>query len=434
MTTTSTQLTISDPRPRPRYLGFVGGVILVVAGTLLLFFALMRPGQEDLRNMALFLSITALVTVVASLLAYRLGLLSRLPSLKWTLMGGYILSSILTFINVWLTARLMFLNQHDLTLATVLLVFAAAMAIVFGYFLASTLNDRIKALGVAATRIASGDLTTRVAIAGNDEVADLARAFNSMAVQLQAADEKRRQAEQMRRNLVAWAGHDLRTPLASVRAIVEALADGVVEDPATEARYLDTAKRNIQELSGLIDDLFDMAQLDAGGLALDMQPNTLSDLISDTLESFSSLAAQKGVHLDGAVAPGVDPVVCDARQIARVLANLVGNALRYTPAGGHVRVTATLATRAQAAPPILGKPKSLVVVSVEDTGEGIRPEDLPHVFSQFYRAEKSRSRATGGSGLGLAIAKGLVEAHGGKISVESAPGVGSRFMFTLPRG
>ena len=122
---------------------------------------------------------------------------------------------------------------------------------------------------------------------------------------------------------------------------------------------------------------------------------------------------------------GVDPVRCDARQISRVLANLVGNAIRYTPAGGHVRVTATTG--------MINLTK-VVKVTVEDTGEGIGADDLPYVFAQFYRAEKSRSRATGGAGLGLAIAKGLVEAHGGKITVESAPGIGSRFTIWLPRG
>lgn len=418
-------LITSDQRSWTRFLGFITGIILVVAGTLLLFFAAMRPGEQDLRNMTLFLSATALVTVIASLIAYQIGLFNRLPSLKWTLIGGYILSSILTFINVWVTARLMFLNTHDLILATVLLVFAAAVAIVFGYFLASTLNDRIRTVRTAAARIAAGDLSTRVAVSGYDEVTDLARSFNRMAARLQTADQEKRRVEMMRRNLVAWAGHDLRTPLASVRAIVEALADGVVDDQATEQRYLGTAKRNIQELAVLIDTLFEMSQLDAGGLELDLQPNTLSDLISDTLESFSGLAAQKGVHLDGTVAPGVDPVTCDARQIGRVLANLVGNAIRHTPAGGHVRVTATLGMKNLA---------QVAKVIVEDTGEGIGSEDLPYVFTQFYRAEKSRSRATGGSGLGLAIAKGLVEAHGGTIAVESAPGTGSRFMFTLPRG
>ena len=216
-------------------------------------------------------------------------------------------------------------------------------------------------------------------------------------------ERKQRELDTLRRNLIAWAGHDLRTPLASVRAIVEALADGVVEDDATRTRYLQTAQRDIGALALLIDDLFEMAQIDAGGLTLDIQANAMTDLISDTLESFSGLAAEKEIALDGAVQPGVDPVQCDARQISRVLTNLVGNALRHTPAGGHVFVRAL---------PADGD----VLVEVRDSGEGIPAEDLPHIFQQFYRAEKSRSRAGGGAGLGLAIAKGLVEAHGGSVT------------------
>ena len=182
----------------------------------------------------------------------------------------------------------------------------------------------------------------------------------------------------MRRDLIAWAGHDLRTPLASVRAIVEALADGVVEDPDTVQRYLRTAQRDILSLSALIDDLFELSQLDTGGLQLAQRPNSLADLVSDTIESFSTLAAQRQVTLTGEVAAGVDPVVLDGGKIGRVLANLVGNALRHTPSGGAVRIE-------------VSRPGDKVIVRVCDTGEGIPPADLPHVFKRFYRGEKSRN-------------------------------------------
>jgi signal transduction histidine kinase len=258
-----------------------------------------------------------------------------------------------------------------------------------------------------------------VPVTGNDEMASLAHTFNDMAARLQAADEQQRELDRLRRNLIAWAGHDLRTPLASIRAIVEALADGVVDDPETVDRYLRTAKREIGSLSLLIDDLFELAQLEAGGLRLELVPNSISDLLSDTMESFSELAARQDVALEGSATPGVDPVLMDAQQIGRVLSNLLGNALRHTPAGGAVRVRAIRTAES-------------VRVEINDTGEGIDAEDLPHVFERFYRGEKSRSRATGGAGLGLAIAKGIVEAHGGQIGVDSAPGEGTRFFFTLP--
>jgi signal transduction histidine kinase len=313
----------------------------------------------------------------------------------------------------------MFASEHDLLLATVLLLFAGGIAMSVGYFLSAALTDRIVTLSEAAKRIAEGQLDVRVPVTGNDEMASLARTFNEMAAQLEEAARKQQELGTLRRNLIAWAGHDLRTPLASVRAIVEALADGVVEDPHTTQRYLQTAQRDIRSLSVLIDDLFELAQIDAGGLQLDLGPNAISDLISDTLESFSELAARKGVTVEGTAEPGVDPVLMDAQLIGRVLANLLGNALRHTPPGGWVRVGA----RRQPAG---------VLVEVSDSGAGISAVDLPHVFDGFYRGEKSRSRATGGAGLGLAIAKGIVEAHGGEIGVESTPDQGTRFFFGLP--
>ena len=402
------------------HLRFLGGVALTLALALGIFFLLMHPPMAELGLMALFLAITALISIGAGYGAYRLGWLDRSPRISWVLLGGYALASILTFLNVWVTARLMFASQHDLLLATVLLLFAGGIAMSVGYFLSAALTDRIITLNRAAKEIASGDLSARVPVTGNDEMASLARTFNEMARQLQAADQKQRQLDLLRRNLIAWAGHDLRTPLASIQAIVEALADGVVQDPDTVDRYLHTAQREIRSLSLLIDDLFELAQLEAGGLRLEIGPNAISDLLSDTIESFSELAMRQGVALEGSADPGVDPVDMDAQQIGRVLANLVSNGLRHTPPGGTVRVQATATTGG-------------VQVEIQDTGEGIDAQDLPHVFERFYRGEKSRSRATGGAGLGLAISKGIVEAHGGQIGAESTPGQGTRFFFTLPR-
>lgn len=392
-------------------------VLVIVALTLLVFNLLMRPAFTDFGLMALFLSITALISGLAGYGSYRLGWMERSPTIRWTLLGGYLLSSVLTFLNVWLTARLMFFDNHDLLLATVLLVFAGGMAMALGYFLSSTLTDRIRLLDKAARAIASGHLETRLPVNGNDELAMLAQTFNQMAAQLGEAARQKEELEMLRRDLVAWAGHDLQTPLASVQAILEALEDGIIEDPQMSQRYLQTAQKDVRSLSILIDDLFQMAQLDAGGLPLDKENNSLSDLISDTLESFSEVAARQGVELSGNVEPGVDPVLMDTQRVGRVLNNLISNALRHTPAGGLVTVRAA-------------RKHEKITVEVIDTGEGIAPQDLPYIFERFYRGEKSRSRATGGSGLGLAIAKGIVEAHGGMIGVESLQGK-TRFHFTL---
>jgi len=293
------------------------------------------------------------------------------------------------------------------------------MAIMLGYFLSSTITNRIYILKEAAEKLAEGSLQTRVPANGRDEVAALARTFNLMAEQLEAADNRQRELERLRADLIAWVGHDLQTPLASMRAILEALENDVVDDPQTVKRYLGTAQRDVRSLSILIDDLFQMAQLDTGGFPLDRAQSSLSDLISDTLESFSELALRQGVKLEGSVDSNVDPVIMDTQRIGRVLNNLIGNAIRHTPAAGRVDVRVM-------------RTSSGVEVCVSDTGEGIRADDLPHIFESFYRGEKSRSRSTGGAGLGLAISRGIVHAHGGRITVQSESGRGSQFMFNLP--
>ncbi|HWQ13303.1 MAG TPA: ATP-binding protein, partial [Roseiflexaceae bacterium] len=276
---------------------------------------------------------------------------------------------------------------------------------------------------------------------GGDEIAGLAREFNRMAAQLAAASAERERQEGARRDLIAAVSHDLRTPLASLRALVEALADGLVEDPATRARYFATMRAQIGLLSALIDDLFELAQLDAGALRLDLQRAVPGDLVSDTIEGLRPQAEARGVHLEGCVAPGGTSVLAAPQRVERVLANLVANAIRHTPPGGTVTLRASfecavLSSEVSAndnVPHTTGlKTQHFVLFEVSDTGEGIAPEDLPHVFERFYRGEKSRSRATGGAGLGLAIARGIVEAHGGRIWIESAPGAGSTVRFTLP--
>jgi signal transduction histidine kinase len=400
-------------------LRFGGAVVLSLGFALALFYLLMQPTVDEIGLMAVFLSITSVFTILAGYGAYRLGWISNMPSVQWALLGTYALSILLAFLSVWITARLMFASTHDLLLATILLLFAGGIAMALGHFFSETLTMRIVALHEAANEIASGKLSVSVPVQGRDEMAELATTFNEMAAQLQAAAKKQEEVEKLRRDLIAWIGHDLQTPLASIQAILEALADGVVEDQETALRYLRTAQREIRSLSNLIDDLFQMAQLDAGGLQLDLEPNSLGDLISDTIESFSELAARKAVKLEGRAERSLDSVIMDAPRIGRVLANLVGNALQHTEEGDIVRVLAT-------------REEGYVQVEVHDTGDGIPNDDLPYVFDRFYRGEKSRSRATGGAGLGLAIVKGLVEAHGGEIRAQSEPGQGTRITFTLP--
>ena len=411
-------MTIIQKAPTINLLHFFLGVALAFGLALGLFILLLRPPLSDFSFMLQLMTGTALVSVAAAYAAYRAGWISRTPNLRWTLMGGYALAGLLIFLNIGVIAWQMFASQHDLMLAAVLLVFSTGIAMSLGFFLSAALTDRMLALEEAARAIAKGQLGTRVAVDGQDELARLAATFNQMAGQLQETEQKQRELEGMRRDLVAWVGHDLRTPLTSIRAILEALADGLIEEPATMQRYLHTAQQDVLALSHLIDDLFELSQMEAGGLRLEIQPNAISDLISDTLESFSALAARQEVSVEGHVTPDTDPARFDARRISQVLYNLVGNALRHTPPGGQVEISAR-------------REAGVLWVEVRDTGEGIRLEDLPHIFDQFYRGEKSRSRATGVAGLGLAIARGIVEAHGGKIWVESELGKGAKFTFTI---
>jgi signal transduction histidine kinase len=405
---------------KSRNFAFAGGIIIVFLISLVIFYWLMRPPMEDLEHMAQFLSITTVISIGIGYGAYRLNWIERAPSLRWVLLGTYILASLLTFLNVWLTARLMFASEHDLLLATVLLLFAGGIAVVLGSFFTSTLIERIKRLENAAKSIESGHLSSRAEIPGNDEIAKLAISFNQMAQKIQTADQKQKELESLRRDLVAWAGHDLRTPLSSIRVLVEALSDGFVTDPAVINNYLTQTKKHVDNLSLLIDDLFQISQLDAGGIPLTLEPSSLSDLISDTLESFSGIANQKGVILSGTAGKDVDPIKIDVLWLGRAINNLVSNAIRHTPRGGSVKLCAE-------------NNESTITVSVRDTGEGIFPEDIPHVFERFYKGEKSRNRAGGGAGLGLAIAKGIIEAHNGNIFVDSQPGQETIFKFMLPK-
>ena len=209
-------------------------------------------------------------------------------------------------------------------------------------------------------------------------------------------------------------------PLTSIRAMIEALHDGVVTNDQTRQRYYRNMRQDILALDRLLNDLFELAQLDAGGLKLDLMGHDLADLLSDTVENFHLLAEQKGITLHGDIDQNLGRVVVDAGKIERVLGNLVSNALRYTPDDGAIFVSAEMANENE------------VLVKVEDRGKGFSEEDLLRVFEKFYRGEQARTRSAGGAGLGLAIAQGLVEAHGGRIWAENSPKGGAVVSFCLP--
>ncbi len=414
---------MADRAPeRSRLLRFVLGVLAALAVSTLLILWLMKPPLKDLAQLTLSSALTALASILIGLLAHRLGFWRRLGSLSFTLTLGYGLAAALTLLNVWINARLMFASLHDLALAGILLVFASGISVSFGYLVSSSLTRLVRQMVAGARRVSQGDFTARVQSEGRDEVAELAQAFNDMAGRLEQASREKERLESARREFVAWVSHDLRTPLSALRAMVDAMADGVVSDPETIARYLTQCQAELDRLRDMIDDLFQLAQLDAGHLEMTLETCSLADLISDTLGSARPRAAARHVEVSGWIDPAIDPVTIAPREIGRVLRNLLDNALRHTPEGGRIHLSAEVRGGA-------------VAVSVSDTGEGISKQDLPRVFERFYRGEASRSRGgfeSGGAGLGLAIARGFVEAHGGQIWAESEPGHGTRVSFSLP--
>ena len=384
---------------------------------------LFAPPAVDEQQLFLLMGLTGSVSILIAWGIGQPGLGQRLHRLRDGLMLLSLLTILTLFANFWLLARQMFLDAHDLGLSAVLLVFGACTALGCGYFISNAFTPRIRALARGAERIASGETGTRVPAAGKDELAALARSFNLMAERLEGAAARRERLEQSRRDLIAWTSHDLRTPLASLRLVIEALVDGVAGDEATQQRYLQTAQREIRNLSQLIDDLFELSQLESGHVELQLQRSSLGDLLSDTLGALRPVARRREVKLEGEVSDDVDPLLIDPEKIQRVLYNLVSNAIRHTPAGGNVRLAAASGS-------------AHVRVTVSDNGEGIAAADLPQVFERFWRGGQARSRdqdGERGAGLGLAIARGLVEAHQGRIEVSSQPGAGTEFSFTLPR-
>jgi two-component system phosphate regulon sensor histidine kinase PhoR len=229
-----------------------------------------------------------------------------------------------------------------------------------------------------------------------------------------------RQTERLRRELTANVSHELRTPLTSIKGFAETLLDGAMADEVTCRRFLSIIDGETDRLVKLVDDLLDLSLLESKRLTLELKPVDVSVLVAHTVDKLRPLAATQRLTLHPSGPSGI-VVAADADRLAQVLTNLVDNALKYTPEGGRVDVQVAA---------VNGE----VEVLVNDSGRGIGPEDLPHVFERFYRADRSRTRGSGGTGLGLAIAKHIVEAHGGRISVSSQPNEGTTFKVTLPRG
>ncbi len=399
-----------------------GGIVVALIVGFAIIIPALNPPEADIRALLLMMSITGSLTILLSYLLYQRGLMEWFTSLRYTVLATTVLTVVLVFVNVWVTAQLMFISNHDLILTSALLVFGGVISVFSVFFFSGVITDRIHALSSAAERLAAGDLITRLDVKGNDELSHLAKMFNQMADSLQQAAGEKAILEQSRRDLIAWVSHDLRTPLASIRAMNEAMIDGVVSDRATVQRYMHNMQNEVEHLNRMIDDLFELSQLDSGHLSITRQDTSLRDLISDTLGSMTARAEQANIHLSGNIDDDIDTVFIAADKIQRVFNNLLENAFVFTPAHGNI----TLSAR---------RNQHMIEICIHNTGSYIQPEALPHVFESFYKVERSRVKSKDGyrgTGLGLAIVRSIVEAHGGKITVSSDKDTGTKFVFALP--
>lgn len=378
----------------------------------------MQAPSSDLKDLVQFLITSSLPSLLAGYLVFVLGR-KWLRSIKLKILLAYALGVVIAILNIFVTSQLMFVSQHDFLLLGLLLIFAGLLSASFGYLLAGSMTQSLRQLQLSAHQISKGDFSVRVDLNEADELSDVAEAFNMMADELERSFARQMELEKARRDLIAAVSHDLRTPLTSIRAMIEAMADGVVTDPATIQRYHTTIRSQTENLSGLINDLFELSKLETEQVQLKLEPIDLNDLLSDVVESMQPQARTKDVSLKAIFSEDLPMIMAEFMKIQRVVYNLLQNAIRHTPAHGSVSLATKIVPQG-------------VQVEVADTGEGIAPEDLPYIFDQFFRGEKSRSRETGGAGLGLAIARRIVEAHNGRIWVDSQPGQGTRFHFILP--
>jgi len=286
---------------------------------------------------------------------------------------------------------------------------AVGISLVLALFLSYRLLLPVHALTQAAGRLAQGDLSQRVQVKGNDELAQLGDAFNHMAASLQKSEENRRA-------MTADIAHELRTPLAVQRAHLEAFQDGIY---SPTAENLNSVFEQNLLLTRLVDDLRTLALADAGQLSLDLQPVDLIAIAQGSIEQFTPQAEAQQVKLQFDSPGHCRTIVADSTRLGQVLGNLVSNALRYTPTGGQITMAVNCVGER-------------IQLTVHDSGPGISEESLPHIFERFYRGDRSRSRSEGGSGLGLAIARQLAQAHGGELTATNHPQGGAIFTLTLP--
>ncbi len=421
----------SVPPPSPAasaWRGWLGAALALTLGigsAVLVAQLMMAPPAGDLRQLAAYLAISGVVTLAGGWIAIRIvdhvvGFSLRTKSFFAAATG-----SAVALLNIVIVAQLMFVSTgHDFKLLLALIAFSAVVTVFFNLRIASATARRLEAITALVRALASGDYAGRAEVSGRDEVARLARDVNSLAERLHTAEAERTLLDAERRELTSSISHDLRTPLASVRAMVEALDDGVVTDDAEVQRYYATIRREIERLSRMIGDLFELAQIDSGALRLEMRPVALQEIVTEVVDAMQAQARVAGVSLALRIESEPPLIALDGARIERAVANLVRNAIEHTPPAGSIDVRVACLDHE-------------AMIRIADTGDGIDPADLPHIWTRFYRADKSRNRSgamSDGAGLGLAITRGIIQSHGGTIGVHSELGRGTEFTVRLPVG
>ena len=380
-----------------------GLVIALVSGLLIAELA-MNLTPNDRPELYVVFGAATLLSFAGAAAALRIG--GHLRSLRTSLQVVALAAVAVTGVVVGLAALTMFIEPHDLTLLLVALILGVGLGGVVAMAVAKPLTEHLAAVSSAASRVAAGDLSARTGVDRSDELGEVARSFDQMAARLETSDAERRL-------LTASISHDLRTPLASMQAAVEALQDGLAPDPPG---YLRGLSHDIDYLRRLVDDLFLMSRIDAGSYHLEMSEVDLAELADEAVEAVAPAAAKRRIRLDVAT-PGRVGISADPAAIGRLFRNLLVNAVRHSPEGGRVRIE-------------LARTGTKVSALVSDEGTGFSLEVRARAFERFVRADDSRNRDTGGAGLGLAIAKGIVEAHGGTIEILDAGG--GQVRFTIP--
>jgi len=382
----------------------VVGVVLLLVGL---------PVSDTLTLVFMAGGGATLVAVLAAVAGRR-----SLASVRGLLVLTALVPLAATVVGAAAASWLMFLSDHDLRALMVVLAVSSSVGLATALFLAEQVIEGTSAIVDLARAVDTGPVRLESRRRLPDELRTVADELEEASRRLVEAQAREHAMDASRRELVAWVSHDLRTPLAGIRAMSEALEDGVVDDAETMARYHRTIRQEADRLAGLVDDLFELSRIHAGALALAPEPVPLADVIGDAVAGASVAATAKGVLLEGRADEPSPLVDLSTPEMARVVRNLLDNAIRHTPAGGTVEV-------------IAGLDGDRAVVIVADACGGLADHDLDRVFDLAYRGDQARTPGDGRAGLGLAIAKGLVEAHHGQIAVANA-GPGCRFTVSLP--